>query len=148
MTDAIVTIDAPWLWLIGGVVLAIFEMVLPGVYLMWIGGAAVLTGVIALLLPIGVPAQFVVFAVATIAAIYVGRRFLMANPIVSADPLLNDKSARLIGTIVVAVEPIDALQGRVKVGDGVWSARGAEAAIGDRLRVTGAEGAVLLVERA
>lgn len=140
-------IAPPWLWLIGGVVLAIFEMVLPGVYLMWIGGAAVLTGVIALLLPIGVPAQFLIFAVATIAAIYLGRRFLMANPIVSADPLLNDKGARLVGTIVVAVEPVDALQGRVKVGDGVWSARGAEAAAGDRLRVTGAEGAVLLVER-
>lgn len=140
-------IDPPWLWLIGGVLLGIAEMVIPGVYLMWIGGAAVLTGVAALLLPIDVATQFAIFAVATIAAIYVGRRFLAANPITSADPMLNDRSARLIGSIVVAVEPVDALQGRVKVGDGVWSARGAEAAVGDRLRVTGSEGAVLVVER-
>lgn len=140
-------IDAPWLWLIGGVLLGIAEMVIPGVYLMWIGGAAVLTGVLALLLPIGVTAQFAIFAVTTIAAIYVGRRFLMANPITSADPLLNDKGARLVGTIVTAVEPVDALSGRVKVGDGVWSARGVEAAVGDRLRVTGTDGGVLVVER-
>ena len=140
-------IDAPWLWLIGGVVLGIAEMVIPGVYLMWIGGAAVLTGVIALLLPISVAAQFAIFAVTTIAAIYVGRRFLMANPIASADPMLNDKGARLVGTIVVAVEPVDALQGRVKVGDGIWSAKGVEAAVGERLRVTGTDGGVLVVER-
>ncbi len=140
-------IDAPWLWLIGGVLLGIAEMVIPGVYLMWIGSAAVLTGVLALLLPIGVTAQFAIFAVTTIAAIYVGRRFLMANPITSADPLLNDKGARLVGTIVTAVEPVDALSGRVKVGDGVWSARGVEAAVGDRLRVTGTDGGVLMVER-
>lgn len=140
-------IDAPWLWLIGGVILGIAEMVIPGVYLMWIGGAAVLTGVIALLLPISVAAQFAIFAVTTIAAIYVGRRFLMANPIASADPMLNDKGARLVGTIVTAVEPVDALQGRVKVGDGIWSAKGVEAAVGDRLRVTGTDGGVLVVER-
>lgn len=141
-------IDAPWLWLIGGVLLGIAEMVIPGVYLMWIGGAAVLTGVVALLLPIGVAAQFAIFAVTTIAAIYVGRRFLTAKPITSADPMLNDKGARLVGAIVVAVAPVDALSGRVKVGDGVWSARGVEAAVGDRLRVTGTDGAVLMVERA
>lgn len=140
-------IDPPWLWLIGGVVLGIAEMVIPGVYLMWIGGAAVLTGVIALLLPIGVAAQFAIFAVTTIAAIYVGRRYLNQNPIASADPLLNDRGARLVGVIVVAVEPVDSLSGRVKVGDGVWSARGAVAAVGDRLRVTACDGAVLLVER-
>jgi membrane protein implicated in regulation of membrane protease activity len=136
-----------WLWMIAGAALAIAEMLVPGVFLIWIGAAAALTGVLALLLPIGVIAQFLIFAVASVAAIYAGRSYLSRNPIVSADPLLNDKSARLIGTIVTAVEPVDALQGRVKVGDGVWSARGADAATGDRLRVVGSEGGVLVVER-
>ena len=136
-----------WLWMIAGALLAIAEMLVPGVFLIWIGAAAALTGVLALLLPIGMIAQFMIFAVASVAAIYAGRNYLSRNPIVSADPLLNDKSARLIGSIVTAVEPVDALQGRVKVGDGVWSARGAEAAVGDRLRVVGSEGVVLVVER-
>jgi len=34
----------------------------------------------------------------------------------------------------------------VRVGDSEWNARGADAAIGARVRVTGADGAVLLVE--
>ena len=137
-----------WLWMIAGAVLGIAEMLVPGVFLIWIGAAAVLTGVLALLLPIGVIPQFLIFAVASVAAIYAGRRYLAHNPIVSADPLLNDKGARLVGSIVTAVEPVDALAGRVKVGDGVWSARGVDAAVGDRLRVTGSDGSVLLVERA
>ena len=141
-------IDAPWLWLIGGVVLGIAEMVLPGVYLMWIGGAAVLTGILALLLPIGFAAQFAVFSIATIAAIYLGRNMLAKNPIVSDDPKLNDRGARLVGLIVTAVEPVDSAHGRVKVGDSVWSARGTDAAVGDRVRVTGTDGNVLLVVRA
>ncbi len=136
-----------WLWMIAGALLAIAEMLVPGVFLIWIGVAALFTGVLALLLPIGEVPQFLIFAMASVAAIYAGRKYLSHNPIVSADPLLNDKSARLVGTIVTAVEPVDALQGRVKVGDGVWSARGAEAAVGDRLRVIGADGVVLVVER-
>ena len=146
-TDVIVAIDHHWLWMIAGVALGIAEMVLPGVYLMWIGGAAFITGVIALALPIGPTAQFLIFSVLALTAIYLGRRYLANNPISSADPLLNDRGARLVGSIVTAVEPVDALQGRVKVGDGVWSARGEAAAIGDRLRVTACDGGVLLVER-
>ena len=141
-------IDPPWLWLTGGVVLGIAEMLLPGVYLMWIGGAAVLTGLLALLLPIGFAVQFAVFAIATIAAIYLGRNLLAKNPIVSDDPKLNDRAARLIGSIVTATEPVDAMQGRVKVGDGVWSARGVDAQPGDRLRVISVEHSVLIVESA
>lgn len=136
-----------WLWMIAGATLGIAEMLVPGVFLIWIGAAAVLTGVLALLLPIGAIPQFLIFAVASVAAIYAGRKYLTHNPIVSADPMLNDKSARLVGSIVTAVEPVDALQGRVKVGDGVWSAKGAEAAVGDRLRVTATDGGVLVVER-
>jgi membrane protein implicated in regulation of membrane protease activity len=121
---------------------------MPGAFLMWIGIAALITGLVALLVPIGVPVQLFVFAVTAIASVYVGRRVLVRNPIESADPLLNDRGARLIGEIVTAVTAIDASQGRVKVGDGVWPARGAIADIGDRLRVIGIERSVLLVEKA
>ena len=137
----------PWLWLMAAALFAIGEMVIPGVSLIWMGGAALLTAIVALLLPFGVVAQFLVFAVSSMAAIYLSRRFFRLNPTLSTDPLLNDRSARLVGSIVTVVEPVDAGGGRVKVGDGVWSARGAQAAVGDRLRVTGCDGQVLVVER-
>ncbi len=136
-----------WLWLIAAAVLATAEIVVPGVFLIWIGAAALVTGVLALLLPIPMVAQFPIFAVAAFVAVYAGRHYLVRNPIGSSDPLLNDRTARMIGEIVTAVEPVDGNGGRVKVGDSVWSARGAEAAIGDRLRVTGFERGMLVVER-
>jgi membrane protein implicated in regulation of membrane protease activity len=136
-----------WLWLIAAAVLGIAEIIIPGAFLMWIGIAALITGLVALVLPVGVPVQLAVFAITAVASVYVGRRVLVRNPIVSDDPLLNDRGARLVGEMVTAVEPVDASQGRVKVGDGVWSARGATAAVGDRLRVIGIDGGVLLVER-
>lgn len=145
--NAFTALAAHWLWLILAAVLATAELIAPGVFLIWIGAAAVLTGVLTLLLPIPPVVQFLLFAALSVGAVYLGRRYLRDNPIVSDDPLLNDRGNRLIGSIVTAVEPVDALSGRVKVGDGVWSARGAEAAVGDRLRVTGTDGAVLVVER-
>lgn len=136
-----------WLWLIAAAILGIAELLVPGVYLIWIGLAALITGIAVLLLPLPVAAQFLLFAVMAFAAVYLGKRYLAQNPITSSDPKLNDRGARLVGAIVTAVEPVDALQGRVKVGDSVWSARGSDAAVGDRLRVTGADGNVLVVER-
>jgi membrane protein implicated in regulation of membrane protease activity len=135
-----------WLWLIAAAVLGIVEIIIPGAFLMWIGIAALITGLIALMLPLGVPVQLAIFAITAVASVYVGRRVLKRNPIVSADPLLNDRGARLVGEIVTAVEPVDGSQGRVKVRDGVWPARGTSAAIGDRVRVVGIDGGVLLVE--
>jgi inner membrane protein len=137
-----------WLWLIAAAVLGIAELVVPGVYLIWIGLAALLTGLVTLMLPLPVVAQFALFAITAFAAVYAGRRYLRENPIMSDDPNLNNRGARMVGAIVTAVEPVDSAQGRVKVGDSVWSARGADAAVGDRLRVTGSDGSVLFVERA
>lgn len=136
-----------WIWLIAAAVLGTAEMLVPGVFLMWIGLAALVTGVLTLLLPLSLVAQFVIFAVAAVVSVYAGRRYLTNNPIISSDPMLNDRSARLIGAIVTAVEPVDALNGRVKCGDSVWSARGVDAVVGDRLRVRAVEGGVLVVEQ-
>ena len=138
----------PWLWLIAAAALAIAEMIMPGVFLIWIGGAAAFTGIAAFLLPIGSLAQVILFAVASVAAIYAGKRIIDRNPIATADPLLNDKGGRMVGMIVTAAEPIDALGGRVKAGDSIWSARGTDAQPGDRLRVRAVEGTILIVEPA
>jgi membrane protein implicated in regulation of membrane protease activity len=135
-----------WLWLIAAAALGIAEIIIPGAFLMWIGIAALITGLATLVLPLGVALQLSVFAVAAVASVFVGRNVLLRNPIVSSDPLMNDRGARLIGEIVTAVTPVDASQGRVKVGDGVWSARGATAGVGERLRVVGIERGVLIVE--
>jgi membrane protein implicated in regulation of membrane protease activity len=140
-------IDPEWLWLIGGVVLLIAELIAPGFFLVFIGGAAVATGLAALLLPLSVPLQLAIFAVLAFLAARVGGRHAYAMRYdYSPDPFLNDRARRLLGRVVVATQPIDSIGGRVRVGDSEWSARGGPAAPGDRVRIVDIEGNCLKVE--
>ena len=90
MPDWLNNMDPHWAWLTIGVLLCAAEIVAPGFFLVWLGVAAIATGVLAFLLPIGVPMQLGVFAVLAFIALYSARRWLRDNPIVSTDPLLNN----------------------------------------------------------
>ncbi|NWK95380.1 hypothetical protein DM806_06815 [Sphingobium lactosutens] len=146
MTHWLSLLHDHWAWLVFAALLGIAEVMIPGVFLIWIAIAAALTGLIALALPIGLPLQLLLFAALSLIAVWGGRRWYVDHPVASTDPLLNDRTARLIGQTVTVVEPISGGEGRVRVGDSVWTARGADASAGERVRVTGAEGSVLLVE--
>ena len=139
-------IEPHWMWLIAAALLGIAELLMPGVFLIWLAAAAAITGFAALLFGIPLAFQFALFALLAIAAVYAGRRWYADNPIESSDPLLNERATRLIGQTVVVVAPIENGLGRVKVGDGVWNARGPDAPVGACVRVTGADGTCLRVE--
>jgi membrane protein implicated in regulation of membrane protease activity len=140
-------IEPAWLWLIGGVVLLIAEIIAPGFFLMFIGAAAIATGLLTLLLPVGIALQLALFAILALAIVRVGgRRAYAMRYEYSTDPLLNDRVGRLLGRVVVVVESVDANGGRVRVGDGEWSARGGPAAPGDRVRIVDVDGNCLKVE--
>ncbi|MBZ9646974.1 NfeD family protein [Sphingobium sp. 3R8] len=146
MTATLSLLQDHWGWLVFAALLGIAEVMIPGVFLIWIAIAAAITGLVALALPIALPLQFLLFAALSIAAVYAGRRWYVDNPVASTDPLLNDRTARLIGQTVTVVEPIVGGEGRVKVGDSVWTATGADADAGARVRVVGADGTMLRVE--
>jgi membrane protein implicated in regulation of membrane protease activity len=140
-------IDPEWLWLIGGVLLLIAELIAPGFFLVFIGGAAIATGVISMLVPLSLPLQLAIFAaLAYLSARIGGRRAYAMKFDYSPDPFLNDRVKRLLGRVVVATQPIDSNGGRVRVGDSEWSARGGPAAVGDRVRIVDIEGNCLKVE--
>ncbi len=138
-------IDAGGLWLVGGVVLLILEVLAPGFFLMFLGVAALATGLFTLLFGLGSVPQLALFALYALIAVLGGRRFY-ANRAPSADPLLNDRAGRLVGKEVVVVARVDNHGGRVRVGDGDWSARGGPAAVGERVKITGVDGNCLTVE--
>ena len=141
-------IEPHWLWLTAACLLGIAELIVPGVFLIWLAAAAALTGFAALLLGIPLAFQFALFALLSLASVYAGRRWYARFPVESADPLLNDRAARLIGETLVVVSAIENGRGRVAVGDSVWPARGPDADVGARVRVVGADGACLKVEPA
>ena len=144
--DFLEGIDSGWLWTIGGVLLLIAEIIAPGVFLVWIGIAAIVTGIFALLFGIGVAGQLGLFALYAVLAVMAGRRFYAVKGIEHSGPGLNNPSARLIGRRVVVVQQVDEDSGRVRVGDSEWSARGGPAEPGQKVRITAVEGNCLIVE--
>lgn len=139
-------LDAHWHWLAIGLLLAAAEMAIPGVFLIWLAGAALITGALTWALPLTLAWQIVIFAALAVISVFVGRQYLRANPVAAADPLLNDRGARLVGETVVVTHAIDGGQGRVRQGDSEWLAKGPDAEPGTRMRVAGHEGVVLVVE--
>ena len=139
-------LEPQWIWLLAATALGIAELLVPGVFLIWLAAAAAVTGFVTLIFGIPLAFQFAVFALLSLGMVWYGRRWYHNNPVESSDPLLNDRAARLIGETLVLVSPIENGRGRVRVGDGVWQCKGEDAEQGTKVRVIGAEGACLRVE--
>ena len=133
-------------WLTVAAVLAIAELLAPGIFLVFIAAGAGITGLAMLAMPMPLYVQVFVFAAATALSVAVGRGWYNRNPVPSSDPLLNDRVARLIGQVVTVAEPIVQGKGRVRVGDGEWPARGPDLPAGAHARIVAAEGGTLDVE--
>lgn len=139
--------QAGFVWLIVAALLAICELMIPGVYLTFVAFGAAATGVLALLFPeLGAIGQFISFAAWSTVAVLVGKRWYGANPVPSADPDLNNRAARMIGQSVTVVEPITGGSGRVRVGDGEWPAEGPDLLAGAKARIVAVRGGVVVVE--
>ena len=139
-------LDSGWLWTIGGLLLLIAEIIAPGFFLIFIGAAAIATGIFTLMFGLGLPLQLTLFAVYSVVAVLAGKRwYAQPNP-GDQEHSLNDPARRIVGRVVTVVEAVDAHSGRVRVGDGEWPARGGPAAVGDKVTITSVDGNCLTVE--
>ena len=132
------------IWMVAGLLLAALEMLAPGVFLLWIGLAALGTGVAAELAGIGWQAQIVLFVALTAALVGLIAIRQKRRPTLDS---VNAPAAGLIGQTCRAVAFQDG-EGRVSLGDGTWQARltdAAQPAPGQALRVVGLDGTTLLV---
>ena len=135
-----------WIWAIGGLVLLIAEIVAPGFFLVFLGVAAIATGLFTLLFDLSLAPQLVLFVIYTALAVMIGKRWYAEPDHADQSIGLNKPSDRMVGKSVTVVDPVDEHGGRVRVGDGEWSARGGPAAAGARVRVIAVDGNCLLVE--
>ena len=139
-------LEPGWLWMIGGILLLIAEVIAPGFFLVFIGVAALATGAFTLLFDMPLAFQLILFTIYALVAVMIGRKVYSNQAVDSTDPLLNDRAARLLGKSVTVIEAVDEHSGRVRVGDSEWSARGGPGRPGERVRITGVDGNCLLVE--
>jgi len=123
-------------WLIAALVLGIAELAAPGIFFVFLAIAAAVTGIALLALPeLPIAVQLASFAVWSTVTVLIGRRWYRDYPVAGADPMLNDRSARMVGQIVIVETAIVEGRGRVLVGDGSWPARGDDASAGTRVRI-------------
>ena len=139
-------IETYWIWLVIGLALALLEMLVPGVYLIWLAMAALAIAVLAFVSAPPLALQVIAWVSLSLIFAFSARRWLRDRPIVSSDPLLNNRAGRLVGEAALVTQAIDSGTGRVKVGDSEWTARGEDAEAGARVRIVGARGTELLVE--
>jgi len=135
-------------WLVAALALGIAELLIPGVFAIFLAIAAAIVGVVVLAVPdLPVAAQIGAFAAWSAIAVLVGRRWYVDYPVASSDPQLNDRAARMIGTVVTVDTAIGPQGGRVRIGDGSWPAQGPAAAVGDSVRIVAVTGGLVTVER-
>lgn len=119
--------SSPWLWFIGGLLLIGGEIVLPGVYLLWLGLGALVVGVLVAVFPdLGLTWQLVSFALAMLGTVSLG--FVIQRR--GAPPAageLNQELHALVGQRFVAASDFQVGVGRVRVGDTTYAAVSANA---------------------
>ena len=149
MIERIVQELGPWNWWVLGLVLLTAEILLPGVFLIWIGIAALIVGGISLLFW-GDPfwtwqIQILIFAVLTVISAIIGRR-IMANSADTDEPHLNQRGASLVGRTATLSEPISEGRGRIRLDDTMWVVNGPDLPVGTHVRVVESTGRELRVE--
>jgi membrane protein implicated in regulation of membrane protease activity len=141
--------QSPWAWLILGAILFALDVMAPGFYLVWFGIASAAVGLLMFAVPLPNPWPLVVFSVASLVSLLIGRALWGSHRERESDrPFLNQRGRQLVGQTFVLSEPIVGGRGRAKVGDTIWTVSGPNLPAGELVRVTSAEGIVLKVEPA
>ena len=137
-----------WTWWVVAGVLLLLELLAPGVFFLWLGVAAMIVGTVVLFVDLSWQWQVASFAVLSIVTLFLSRRLFAPTAIDSDQPNLNKRIQLYIGKTYVLDEPVVNGQGRLKIGDSLWAIAGPDAAAGQKVTVTGIEGATLTVSKA
>jgi membrane protein implicated in regulation of membrane protease activity len=135
-----------WHWWIVAAVLAAAETFIPGALAIWFAAAALVLGIVLLMLPIQWELQLVLFGVLSVIATLLWWRYGRTTRDESTQPTLNQRGAQYVGRTFALAEAIQGGSGKVHVGDTVWLVQGSDAPAGARVKVVGVKGAVLQVE--
>lgn len=137
-----------WAWWVLGLALLAVEVLVPGIFMVWLGLAALIVGVGALF--VDWPWQFEVvgFVVLATALAFGGRRWERSRSDTLPPSGINERAQGYLGRVVVLSDAIEHGHGRARVDDTIWRVSGPDLPAGSRVRVTGAKGALLEVEAA
>ncbi|WP_297322707.1 NfeD family protein [uncultured Bartonella sp.] len=150
MVDILASLGV-WNWVVLGFVLLLLELLLPGVFLVWLGIGALLTAAVSLLFAnspfiASWEVETVLFLIFSVVMVLIGRNFFRRDR-ETDEPLLNRRTDQIIGRVVVLDEPIVDGVGRVRVDDTIWRAKGRDLPPGTRVRLVRFDGGAFAVEK-
>ncbi|SRR5579871_2890313 len=135
-----------WDWFIAGGLLFVLEVLAPGVFMLWLGIAAMLVGAISMFVDWSWQAQFIAFAAFSVAAIPLWLRLSRQVGAPTDQPFLNRRAEALVGRIFTLERPIVDGSGTIPIDDTVWRITGTDTPAGSRIKVVRADGTALHVE--
>jgi len=140
-----------WHWLaLAGLFVGI-EILAPGVFVIFLGIAAAIVGVVMLALPdLDWRLQLLLFAVLAVTLVFIGRRIYGRMSEAEDHGSLNRRAERLVGQVYPLAGPMHGGRGRLRIGDTDWLARLADDATDDQpegaaMRIVAIDGATLIV---
>jgi len=135
------------IWILGGLLLLLAELALPGVFLLWVGFAAIGAGLVTLAIAPGLETAAAVFLGLLGLGIWLALR-LQRRPAAVGSASINQPGSGLIGRSGTLL-PLEAGGLRVRIGDSDWPARlPRDLRVPDaeiRVKVEGLDGTTLLV---
>ena len=137
--DFLLNITA-WQWMSLGVALLSFELMFPGIFMLWFGLSALITSGFVYLLNLPNTFAIVIFLIAGLVLSYLFYK-KQHSPV-----LVNDASNKMVGKVIVLDEPIVNGRGRAKIGDSHWTVTGQDLPIGTKVTVVEVHGNSLSVK--
>lgn len=138
-----------WTWWIIAGILLILELLLPGVFFLWLGIAAAGIGFLALLIVLPWQVEILLFGGFAVALILIAKPWVEKRNLEQSDrPNLNRRLYDYVGRDYVLEKPIENGRGRLRIDDTLWVVEGPDLPAGAWVRVTGIDGVKLIVEPA
>ncbi|WP_428311018.1 NfeD family protein [Hydrocarboniphaga sp.] len=136
-----------WHWWIAGFALLALEAMAPGAVFLWMGISALCVGVVTAAFEFRWEWQVVLFAVLSLSSFFLFRRF-RRKPSAADETTLNRRGHSYVGRDFTLSEAIVNGIGKLSVDDSQWRIACADdAPAGTRVRVIGADGVTLHVQR-
>jgi inner membrane protein len=122
------------------------ETMAPGIFLLWLGIAASEVFLVVWFIPgLSVLIQVVLFVILSFVSVGVYIKFFRGSESPSDKPLLNRRAEQLVDKVMSLETAITHGQGRVKIGDALWTVQGDDMPVGSLVRVVSVDSMILRV---
>ena len=121
---------------------------MPGVFLFWIGIAALIVGFILNFVEFSITLQILLFAVFCIITVLIGvKAYKGKDRDITTSDLNQVRGAEYVGKVFTLTADVINNEGRLPIGDSVWGIHGEDLPAGTKIRITKISGNTLIYER-